>query len=136
LRLRVPERVISDDTPESVWRVVVPRPAIFLERSPESRREPELETEPVREERVEDRVAASRIERLLAMEEELMTLPEIWVEPAPETAEERVPELRMRVPEELETPARRLDAPDVRVLDPLIVILLAILAVLETLPAM
>ena len=116
--------------------MVVPRPAIFLERSPESRREPELETEPVREERVEDRVAASRIERLLAMEEELMTLPEIWVEPAPETAEERVPELRMRVPEELETPARRLDAPDVRVLDPLIVILLAILAVLETLPAM
>lgn len=136
LRLRVPERVISEDTPESVWSVVVPEPAIFLDRSPERRREPELETEPEREARVEDRVPASRIEMLLAMDEELMTLPEIWVEPEPETAEDRVPELRMRVPEELETPARRLDAPVVRVLEPLIVILLAISAVLETLPAM
>ena len=77
MRLSVPDTEISDEILESDCNEVVPVPSIFLERSPERRREPLLVMDPERFARVEERIPDPSIETLLAIEEELETLPAI-----------------------------------------------------------
>lgn len=73
---------------------MVPVPEIFLLRLPDMRKEPELVKLPEISDISEVKTPVLSIIVLLAIEAELVTVPAMWVVPAPEIAEARVPSLR------------------------------------------